>query len=554
MPVSAIGRRALYLLIGVVSILALAWYGASLPLKSALTSWRAGQKFAAIKKLESWRRLHLRTRDYDTLLAAVYLSAGKREEASPHLRAVAPGSAAWFPVVRKLEVARLLVGGGRYQEFLEYDTAVRERREADDVALYRAASQLGLNRIQEAETTFQTISEEDVDAPKYAALRTALDQRKNGSYPYILGAGGATIGSINIANDDLVAVDANFAPLVDRQGGAHSFETHLQRLGSANGVVTTLDPAVQRAAVAALSSFRGSLVAIDTRTNDILAIASTPGDGSRENLALDREYEPGSIVKVITGLNAANRGFDFSKLFPIQCGGFMVVDGRQFFDWAQHGLVPDVNQALADSCNVAFGTLGLRLGLPAVREMMAAVGFDGVVDLGYDRIPLGRTIANPASNYDLANYAIGLQHETINSIHLAMLASMMANGGVLTQPRLVLRRQTILGETLGEAGPGSQKRVASLQAAALMAKAMEAVITNPRGTGRRAAVDGLSIALKTGTSGSSAEGYDAVIMAYAPADSPRIAIGMIAEHAGPAELAGAKIAHDFFSQIAPRLR
>lgn len=553
MPDPLYKRRFAYILAALVALAALGWFAAGLPLKSALENWRAGQKHNAIRTLESWRRLHLRTGDYDRLLAAVYLSAGKRDEAAPHLRAIAQGSS-WFPVVGKLEVAKALVDAGRYQEFLEYDTSARELREPDEVALYRAASQLGLNRVQEAETTFQTISEGSVDGTKFAALRTALEQRKNGSYPYILAANGTPIGSINIANEDLVPVDVNFLPLIDRQGGTHSFEAHLNGLGAANSVVTTLDPDVQRAAVAALSSFRGSLVAIDTKTNDILAIASTPGDGARDNLAFDREYEPGSIVKVITGLSAANRGFDFSKFFPIQCNGFLVVDGRQFFDWAQHGTVPDINEALATSCNVSFGELGLRLGRDAVLEMMKNVGFDGAVDLGTGRVPLGRIVANPQSNYQVANLSIGLQHETVNALHVAMLASMMANRGVFTQPRLVLRRQTILGEALAAAGPPAQKRVASQQAAEFMAKAMEAVVASPRGTGRRSAVDGVPIAMKTGTSGTSAQGYDAVILAYAPAGNPRIAIGMIAEHAGPAEFAGAKIAHDFFAQVAGRLR
>ena len=57
--------------------------------------------------------------------------------------------------------------------------------------------------------------------------------------------------------------------------------------------------------------------------------------------------------------------------------------------------------------------------------------------------------------------------------------------------------------------------------------------------------------MKTGTAGE--RPYNALIMAFAPADHPRIAIGMIAEHAGPAEFEGARIAHDFFSAMKPQL-
>jgi cell division protein FtsI/penicillin-binding protein 2 len=81
-----------------------------------------------------------------------------------------------------------------------------------------------------------------------------------------------------------------------------------------------------------------------------------------------------------------------------------------------------------------------------------------------------------------------------------------------------------------------------------MIGAMQAVVTNPRGTGRRAPVPGLTIAMKTGTAGER-PGLQALIVAFAPAEQPRIAFGLIAEDAGPAEIAGAKIAHDFLERI-----
>ena len=60
--------------------------------------------------------------------------------------------------------------------------------------------------------------------------------------------------------------------------------------------------------------------------------------------------------------------------------------------------------------------------------------------------------------------------------------------------------------------------------------------------------------LKTGTAGERKRGLEALILAFAPVESPRIAFGVIAEDAGPAEFAGAKIAHDFLEAMAPRLR
>ena len=142
-------------------------------------------------------------------------------------------------------------------------------------------------------------------------------------------------------------------------------------------------------------------------------------------------------------------------------------------------------------------------------------------------------------------HAIGLEHETITPMHLAMLASMMANRGVLTSPRLLRARRTILGDVAAAPPAQGSSRIASERAATTMIHAMQAVVTDPRGTGRRAFIDGIPIAMKTGTAGSREKGYDALIMAFAPVDSPKVAFAIVAENAGHAELAGAQIAHDF---------
>jgi peptidoglycan glycosyltransferase len=75
------------------------------------------------------------------------------------------------------------------------------------------------------------------------------------------------------------------------------------------------------------------------------------------------------------------------------------------------------------------------------------------------------------------------------------------------------------------------------------------VVTREKGTGRRAEVEGVTLALKTGTAGARENGYDALIVAFAPADQPKIAFALIAENAGSAELAAAKAAHDFVAGL-----
>jgi hypothetical protein len=483
-------------------------------------------------------------------LAAESLIAGRTAAAQPHLDALR-GRTIWLPVVAKEDVARKLFAAGRHEEFLAYDAASHEREEAPDVALYRAAANLATNHLEAAEAAFRGIDRSRVDAKKVAALEQAIADRKAGTVPYVFDRAGAPIGVYRLASNDVGAASAEFAPLIDREAGALTIGANAARLGTNATLDTTLDATVQRAAVAALGDYRGSLVAIDPKTNELLAIASTRGKGKLANLALESQYEPGSVIKVLTALNAYQSGVDLKSMFPYTCKGDLLIDGRHFGDWlgAGHGVLPSLDEALAESCNIVFADVGLRLGADRLQAFMTAAGFDSEADLGIAKVPLGRTVGRVFNRYETGFYAIGLEHESINALHLAMLASMMANRGQLTQPRLVRSRRSLLGEASPAPAPPPATRIASVEAAEQVIRAMEAVSTSPKGTGRRARIEGLTIAMKTGTAGKRENGYQALIVCFAPVEHPSIAFGLIAESAGPAEYAGAKMAHDFLTAL-----
>lgn len=328
---------------------------------------------------------------------------------------------------------------------------------------------------------------------------------------------------------DVAAVNRDFAPVIEKEAGALALERYV-RPGKA--IVTTLDDRVQSLAVRSLGTLRGSLVAIDPRTNEILAAASS----GPENLALEKQYEPGSVIKVVTLLAALSNGVAVDAMFPYECDGVLPIDGRRFGDWRKsgHGALPNVEEAFAQSCNVVFADIGLRTNRERLQAFHQRLGFDGHTPLGLFRAPLGRKVGDLFNDFETAFYSIGLQHETVTTLHLAMLASMLANRGTLTSPRLVRTPMKQITE-----------RVVQVEVAERVIRAMEAVVTRPTGTGRRAAIDGVRIALKTGTAGTEEHGYDAVILGFAPVEQPRIAFALILENAGTAELAGAKVARDF---------
>jgi len=428
-----------------------------------------------------------------------------------------------------------------------YDAASYER-DLQDVRLHRCAAQIATGRLDEAEATLAFVERRaprpssEADRLRRLSLHQGIAQRRQGAYPLVLDRNNQPIALYQIANKDLVAINRDFEPLM------LTFAAHLPRLGVDDTIETTLDPGVQKAALQALGGFRGALVAIDPRTNELLAVASNRGRGELANIAFDQQYEPGSIVKVLTGLNALESGVDVQSMFPYDCKGDLVIDGRHFGDWLGpgHGVLPSLDDALAESCNIVFADIGLRLGPDRLHRFMSAAGFDQQANLGVFEVPLGKSVGQTSDRYETALYSIGLAHESVNALHVAMIGSMMANRGVMTTPRLLRARRSILGEVSAQPSKQGKRVIATPQHAEAIVQAMVAVATRPKGTGRRAPVDGMSMAMKTGTAGERANGgLEALIVAFAPVDHPRIAFGIIAEDAGPAEYAGAKIAHDF---------
>lgn len=521
-----------------------------LPLTQARAKWRAGQTAEAIAYAEEWSRLRLWRSQYHQLLAAAHLSEGRRADAQPYLDKLQHGWL-WIPVVTKDEVAKRLFARGGYADFLRYDTASRQRVESDDVVLYRAAALAAQGSLAEAEAALRGVDANDVDAKKLAAVTRAIADRKRGTWPYVVDRNGAPVASYVLASGDIVALNKDFEPLIEKDAGKLTIEANSRRLGVHDSIELTLDAKIQQAALRALGAVRGALVAIDPKTNEVLAMVSNRGG----NLALEEQYEPGSVMKTLTAAAAFSNGVDVKSMFPYTCKGALPIDGRSFGDWREegHGTLADFEEAMAQSCNVVFADLGLKTTRDKLMELHKRAGFDSDVDLGLYKVALGKTVGEIFNNFETGFYAIGIEHESVTGLHLAMLASMMANRGALTTPRIYRARRSILGEVAGSPPKQSTEQVMSRETAERVIEAMQAVVSRPTGTGRRAAVEGMTLAMKTGTAGHEANGFNSLIMGFAPVEEPKIAFAIIAEDAGPAEFAASRIAHDFVSAVAPNL-
>jgi peptidoglycan glycosyltransferase len=424
---------------------------------------------------------------------------------------------------------------------------------------HSGVARLALNRLDEAaESLAATAAASDPELAERAAelLDVAAARRATGRADYVFDRHGAPLAGVDVRSGARLPLASPVAELLEGP-----FAPAIDAKETAGRIDLTLDLEFQRAAGEALGDQRGALVVMDVQTGALLAAVSRP-ERSPDGVpvALARAYEPGSIVKMLTLAGAFRAGLDVAGLFPMQCPGWMEIDRLAFRDWIRHGRLADVAKAMAVSCNIAFGRLGMLLGAAPLESELMRWGFgvgDSVTfrrdgDLAYR---LGRLLPEDEEHpsYALARRAEGLDSVDITPIHAAMLAAGLARAGSLPSPYLVARRTNVLGETYAEHAEQARGEPLSPEQAAILREAMVRSVADRRGTGRRAAVDGITLAIKTGTSGRSPR-LDALVIGYAPVDAPRVAFALVAEGAGKAELKGARITRDFLTRIAGHLQ
>ena len=306
----------------------------------------------------------------------------------------------------------------------------------------------------------------------------------------------------------------------------------------------TLDVDIQQAVHRLLKNRRGSLLMLDLDDGSI-RVAYSPAGG---NAVFDQLYEPGSIIKIVT-LLAYLRSRQ-KPLFPFHCPGWMTINGRFFYDALKHGDVANDQQALAVSCNLSFARMGLALGFPAMSDLLKRFFFNspGFTDQGiFFRTGQFADIGGDA--YRLANLVIGLKEIEISTFHAALIAALFAQKGTTREPFLIDSIKNVLH--LGYYNHRQRRLEVISDDLSMMhvQRAMAGVVEDEAGTGRRARVDFVQTAVKTGTSGRKDLGLDAVIVGYFPVEKPKYALAFRLEGVGRAEFQGAAFLRDFLEVI-----
>jgi penicillin-binding protein 2 len=295
----------------------------------------------------------------------------------------------------------------------------------------------------------------------------------------------------------------------------------------------------------------GAVVALDPTTGGILALYSAPGydpnafvggvspDYWRElnlndahpllNRAIQARYPPGSTWKLAVAAMALRRGVaTMNTRMPIPCRGGLQYGDRFFHCWNPlgHGSLT-LGQAIAQSCDVYFYQLGLKLGITSLLEDANDWGFRARtgVDLPGElqpQFPSGPEyfdrVYGPRhwSSGVALNLAIGQGENAQTLMNMVRLYQMLASDGKSRTPYLVRPASE----------PPYDLDLSPEQLASLR-QAMINVVE--QGTARGARLSELKIAGKTGTAQNSQGANHGWFIGFAPADNPQIVVGAVLE-------------------------
>ncbi len=376
-------------------------------------------------------------------------------------------------------------------------------------ALYAQAALVELGRDREVEpATFSGL-------PPELPLRRRLDvylERPLGHGLLVRDRDGNLLGRVE--NGDL-QTEADVAPemvprLVTQLPAGHE---------DAGTLGLTLDREISRVALESLGRYRGSIVIVDPRSGEILAAVSDKatfeGGGSP---ALEQMREPASIAKILTTAASLRAGIDPDHFLSDRvCRGQESYDGEVLYCPSVAGRLRGLDKALAVSCNVAFASLGVRVGRQAVLGEYREFGFDQ--PLG--RFESGHVLQAEGNARQLADLSIGLEATEITPLHAAMLAAVVANDGKLQEPRLLRQLDGRLGLHPRELESTTPRRVLYPHWLPMIRHAMEAVVE--RGTANRMKIPGFPVAMKTGTASEPAGDFHVNYIGYGPLGDNRLA-------------------------------
>ena len=363
---------------------------------------------------------------------------------------------------------------------------------------------------------------------------------------------------------------------------------------SGNNLVLTLDVKIQEELEKAMVTnpkkiMNGSVVVIKVQTGEILAIASKPSfDPNKfaagispknwqkvindemhplQNRSIHSQYPPGSVYKIAVAYAALEKGIIDAES-KINCPGSFKLGRGRYRCWKKHGHgTLNLHDALVESCDVYFYTIGHRLGIDNLAYYAKKFGLGVPTGLGLKSEKSGLV---PTTQWKLKNRkepwflgetisaSIGQGFNLVTPLQQANMMVAVANGGMLLKPYLVKRIEDPGGNVLKEFFPEIKGKIGgNSENLEIIRKALRDVVNGPKGTGKKSKLKNIIVSGKTGTVQvvrmKTKKGFKkeevpynhrdhAWFVGFAPYEKPEIAVAVLVEHGGHGGATAAPIA------------
>jgi cell division protein FtsI (penicillin-binding protein 3) len=386
------------------------------------------------------------------------------------------------------------------------------------------------------------------------------------------------LGKVGTDNEGLSGIELQFEEILAGRAGKETVEQTpagqpydglRQRTPAIRGddLVLTLDRSLQFETERALANEidiarakGGVAIVMDTSSGEILALANLRAnpDGAgpplpaEKNLALTNVYEPGSVNKLITIAGALEEGVVQPDQHLAVPGTIKVAD-HVFKEHDPHPTQQwSVTDIMANSSNVGSIMIGQQLGKDRIDRYLRSFGFGERTGLGFPGESRG-IMLDPKkwSGTSLPTVAIG-QGIAVSAMQMLAAYNTVANGGEYVSPKLVKATVNAKGDAV-PTPPSEHRRVIS----ALTAKQLTGMLAEVVrvGTGTNAAIDGYTVAGKTGTARKPLEGargyqagaYVSSFAGFVPAEKPALTAMVMLDE--PTPIYGGLVAAPVFAQV-----
>ena len=323
--------------------------------------------------------------------------------------------------------------------------------------------------------------------------------------------------------------------------------------GTEANAALTLSAAAQTAAYQALGNYHGTVGVYNYKTGEILCAVTSPSydpdnmpdvdadtsgayDGVYVNRFFQAAYTPGSIFKIVTLAAAIETVPDWESL-TFTCEGKTIIGGQEIICEGVHGTIT-LKQALAHSCNVAFGELAGKVGTKALMEYAEKLGL--TESFACDGIPVkaGTVDLKDADAGDLAWAGIGQYTDQVNALTFMRAMGRIAGGGTGAEPYL-MAKITRGEKTAYEAKTETSSRALKAETAAKLTEYLRNNVATMYGDGQ---FGGLNVCAKSGTAEHEGETADAMFAGFCVDENCPLAFVVFVENGGSGSAVAAPVA------------